>query len=58
MGAVLMTTQLNYAVPVMRYVPLIDATGCQSLKGIIKSYRAKGIQVILSGINEETKKDF
>jgi SulP family sulfate permease len=42
----------------MRYVPLIDATGYQSLKEIIKTYRAKGIKVILSGINEETKKDF
>lgn len=42
----------------MRYVPMIDATGYQSLKEIIKSYRAKGIKVILSGINEETKKDF
>ena len=42
----------------MRYVPLIDATGYQSLKEIIKSYRAKGIEVILSGINDETKKDF
>jgi len=42
----------------MRYVPLIDATGYQSLKEIIKSYKTKGIQVILSGINEETRKDF
>ena len=42
----------------MRYVPMIDATGYQSLKEIIKTYRAKGIKVILSGINEETKKDF
>lgn len=37
---------------------MIDATGYQSLKEIIKTYRAKGIKVILSGINEETKKDF
>ncbi|PXX26495.1 SulP family inorganic anion transporter [Arenibacter sp. ARW7G5Y1] len=42
----------------MRYVPLIDATGYQSLKEIIKSFKAKGIKVILSGINEETKMDF
>lgn len=42
----------------MRYVPMIDATGYQSLKEIIKSYKAKGIKVILSGINEETNKDF
>lgn len=42
----------------MRYVPLIDATGFQSLKEIIKSYKAKGIQVILSGISENLNKDF
>jgi len=42
----------------MRYVPIIDATGYQSLKEIIKSYRAKGIKVIISGINEGTGKDF
>lgn len=42
----------------MRYVPLIDATGFQSLKEIIKSYEAKGIQVILSGIGENLNKDF
>ena len=42
----------------MRYVPMIDATGYQSLKEIIKSYKTKGIKVILSGINEETSKDF
>ncbi|MBC8769335.1 STAS domain-containing protein [Arenibacter sp. BSSL-BM3] len=42
----------------MRYVPMIDATGYQSLKEIIKSYKTKKIKVILSGINEETSKDF
>ena len=42
----------------MRYVPLIDATGFQSLKEIIKTYKAKGIQVILSGISENLNKDF
>lgn len=42
----------------MRYVPLIDATGYQSLKEIIKTYSSKGIQVILSGISETLSKDF
>tara|TARA_R110000868_G_scaffold163800_2_gene396136 strand:- start:5420 stop:7078 length:1659 start_codon:yes stop_codon:yes gene_type:complete len=42
----------------MRYVPMIDATGYQSLKEIIKSYKAKGIKVIISGINEDTRKNF
>lgn len=42
----------------MRYVPMIDATGYQSLKEIIKSYRAKHIHVIISGIKDDLKKDF
>jgi SulP family sulfate permease len=42
----------------MRYVPLIDATGFQSLKEIIKTYKSRGIQVILSGISENLNKDF
>ena len=42
----------------MRYVPLIDATGFQSLKEIIKSYKIKDIKVILSGIKETLRKDF
>ncbi len=42
----------------MRYMPLIDATGYQSLKEIIKSYNSRGIKVILSGISDELKKDF
>ena len=42
----------------MRYVPLIDATGYQSLKEIIKSYKSRGIKVILSGIREELINDF
>jgi len=42
----------------MRYVPLIDATGFQSLKEIIKAYQGKGTQVILSGISENLSKDF
>ena len=42
----------------MRYVPLIDATGYQSLKEIIKSFKARGITVILSGISDALKNDF
>ena len=42
----------------MRYVPLIDVTGYQSLKEIIKSYHIRGIKVILSGIQETLQKDF
>jgi len=42
----------------MRYVPLIDATGYQSLKAIIKSYKKRGITVILSGIRNELNLDF
>ena len=42
----------------MRYVPLIDATGYQSLKEIIKSYKSRGIKVILSGIREDLINDF
>mgnify|MGYP002713231520 CR=1 FL=1 len=42
----------------MRYVPMIDATGYQSLKEIIKSYKDKGVVVFLSGIRKELKRDF
>lgn len=42
----------------MRYVPMIDATGYQSLKEIIKTYKARGIVVILSGIREDLRMDF
>lgn len=42
----------------MRYVPLIDATGYQSLKEIIKSYQNRNIKVVLSGIRETLKSDF
>jgi len=42
----------------MRYVPLIDATGFQSLKEIIKSFRSKGITVLISGVRDELRKDF
>jgi SulP family sulfate permease len=42
----------------MRYVPLIDATGYQSLKEIIKSYQKREVKVILSGICDTLKSDF
>lgn len=42
----------------MRYVPLIDATGFQSLKEIIKTFRQQGIVVIISGVRDELEKDF
>ncbi len=42
----------------MRYVPMIDATGYQSLKEIINTYKIRGINVILSGISETLRKDF
>lgn len=42
----------------MRYVPLIDATGFQSLKEIIKMYRLKGIAVLISGVNNDLQNDF
>ena len=42
----------------MRYVPLIDATGYQSLKEIIHSFNSRNIKVILSGISPELYIDF
>jgi SulP family sulfate permease len=42
----------------MRYVPLIDATGFQSLKEIIKANQSKNIQVILSGVSQSLLLDF
>ncbi|KAA3630268.1 MAG: STAS domain-containing protein [Proteobacteria bacterium] len=42
----------------MRYVPLIDATGFQTLKDIISNFHKQGIQVILSGVHAELAKDF
>jgi SulP family sulfate permease len=42
----------------MRYVPLIDATGYQSLKEIITSYKSRNIQIILSGVNNNLLLDF
>ena len=42
----------------MRYVPLIDATGYQSLKEIINSFNSRNIKVVLSGISPELNTDF
>lgn len=42
----------------MRYVPLVDATGFQSLKEIIKTFRQQGIIVIISGVNPGLESDF
>ena len=42
----------------MRYVPLIDATGYQSIKEIVKTFKARGIKVIISGVNNNLRKDF
>ncbi len=42
----------------MRYVPLIDATGYQSLKEIISSYKSRNIHIILSGVNKNLLLDF
>jgi len=42
----------------MRYVPLIDATGYETLKEIITNFQSQGIQVILSGIHDELVNDF
>ncbi|HZW63090.1 MAG TPA: SulP family inorganic anion transporter [Flavobacteriaceae bacterium] len=41
----------------MRYVPLIDATGFQSLKAIIKWFTSKGIVVFISGVGPALEKD-
>jgi len=42
----------------MRYVPLIDATGYETLKEIITNFNQQGIQVILSGVRDELVNDF
>ncbi|ELR71953.1 Sulfate permease [Fulvivirga imtechensis AK7] len=41
----------------MRYVPLIDATGFQSLKEIIKTFHAHGTEVVISGASDALKHD-
>lgn len=41
----------------MRYVPFIDLTGIQRLKYIIETLSKKKIHVVLSGVNENVKKE-
>ncbi len=42
----------------MRYVPFIDATGYQSIKEIIKTFKTKKIKVIISGVSPTLRQDF
>ncbi len=42
----------------MRYVPLIDATGYETLKEIISNFQSQGVQVILSGVRDDLVNDF
>lgn len=42
----------------MRYVPMVDATGFQSLKEIVKTFNAQGVKVIFSGVGKELMEDF
>lgn len=42
----------------MRYVPLIDATGYETLKEIISNFQTQGIRVILSGVRDDLVNDF
>lgn len=40
----------------MRRVPNIDATGIESLETVIKSVRAQGMEIILTGVNESVRR--
>ncbi|WP_298288341.1 SulP family inorganic anion transporter [uncultured Lutibacter sp.] len=42
----------------MRYVPMIDATGFQSLKEIITTFNSEGVLIILSGIKPDLRASF
>jgi SulP family sulfate permease len=42
----------QYLILRMRYVPLIDATGLQRLKEILKEMKERKVHVIFSGVNE------
>jgi len=37
----------------IRYVPIIDATGIQVLKEVLKEFTARGTKMILSGVTSE-----
>lgn len=41
----------------MRYVPLIDATGLQRLKEILKMMKERKVDVVFSGVNEVVRAD-
>lgn len=41
----------------MRHVPFMDATGVKNLKETILQLRQAGTQIMLSGVNEEVRKD-
>jgi SulP family sulfate permease len=49
-------TDIKVLILRMRYVPMIDATGFQSLKAIISSFKNKGILIVLSGISVDLRK--
>jgi len=40
----------------MRKVPFIDSTGSHNLESLIKSSQKEGIQILLSGVNENVRK--
>ncbi|MEJ7137305.1 SulP family inorganic anion transporter [Amphibiibacter pelophylacis] len=39
----------------LRWVPYIDATGLETLAGVIRSFQAKGVRVMLSGASERVQ---
>ncbi len=41
----------------MRYVPFIDATGIHRLKVIIQQLKAKGTEIVLSGVSHDVKRE-
>jgi SulP family sulfate permease len=51
-------TEFKVLILRMRYVPIIDATGFQSLKEIINTFKNRGVLVILSGISIDLRKTF
>jgi sulfate permease, SulP family len=41
----------------MRHVPFIDSTGTRNLKAVINDMQLNGTKVVLSGVNENVRKD-
>ena len=41
----------------MRFLPFVDSTGIQRLKEVIKKFKNNGVQIIISGMNANVKKD-